>query len=97
MQAGELTEAISKYSSVKVAPLEERIFHVSATWWRSPSLSEIFSNYAILGRLRASARHLRYSGKPEAGLRREIQLTDGLKELCKRDNRWWRWILGKPV
>ena len=43
------TEAISRYSSVKVSPLEERIFEVS-DMNEKPTPEQRFSNYAILGR-----------------------------------------------
>ena len=78
------TEVISKYSSVKVSPLEERVFSVS-DMNEKPKPQEMFSNYAILGR---------YVLKPEIfdilehqapGYGGEIQLTDGLKKLCGRD------------
>ena len=78
------TEAISKYSSVKVEPLEERIFRVS-DMVEKPRPEEIFSNYAILGRyvLQPAIFDILENLKPGYG--GEIQLTDGLKELCKRD------------
>ena len=78
------TEAISKYSSVKVAPLEERIFQVS-DMVEKPRPEEIFSNYAILGRyvLQPGIFDILENLKPGYG--GEIQLTDGLKELCRRD------------
>lgn len=78
------TEVISKYSSVKVDALEERIFSVS-DMNEKPTPQEMFSNYAILGR---------YVLKPEIfdilehqapGYGGEIQLTDGLKKLCGKD------------
>ena len=76
------TEAISKYSSVKVEPLEERIFRVS-DMVEKPRPEEIFSNYAILGRyvLQPAIFDILENLKPGYG--GEIQLTDGLKELCK--------------
>lgn len=78
------TEAIGKYSSVKVEPLEDRVFQVS-DMVEKPRPEEIFSNYAILGRyvLRPSIFDILENLKP--GYAGEIQLTDGLKELCKRD------------
>ena len=76
------TEAIAKYSSVKVEPLEERIFRVS-DMVEKPRPEEIFSNYAILGRyvLQPAIFDILEHLKPGYG--GEIQLTDGLKELCK--------------
>ena len=76
------TEAIAKYSSVKVAPLEARVFRVS-DMVEKPRPEEIFSNYAILGRyvLQPAIFDILENLKPGYG--GEIQLTDGLKELCK--------------
>ena len=78
------TEAIAKYSSVKVEPLEERVFRVS-DMVEKPRPEEIFSNYAILGRyvLQPAIFDILENLKPGYG--GEIQLTDGLKELCKGD------------
>ncbi len=42
-------EVISKYSSVKISALEERIYSVS-DMNEKPAPAEMFSNYAILGR-----------------------------------------------
>ena len=76
------TQAIAKYSSVKVEPLEERVFRVS-DMVEKPRPEEIFSNYAILGRyvLQPAIFDIPENLKPGYG--GEIQLTDGLKELCK--------------
>ena len=78
------TEAIAKYSSVKVEPLEEWVFRVS-DMVEKPRPEEIFSNYAILGRyvLQPAIFDILENLKPGYG--GEIQLTDGLKELCKGD------------
>ena len=78
------TGAIAKYSSVKVEPLEERVFRVS-DMVEKPRPEEIFSNYAILGRyvLQPAIFDILENLKPGYG--GEIQLTDGLKELCKGD------------
>ena len=78
------TEAISKYSSVKVEPLEERIFRVS-DMVEKPRPEEIFSNYAILGRYVLQPAIFDILEHLEPGYGGEIQLTDGLKELCKGD------------
>ncbi len=77
-------EAISKYSSVKVSLLEERVFSVS-DMNEKPTLAEKFSNYAILGRyvLRPGIFDILENQAPGYG--GEIQLTDGLKTLCGRD------------
>ena len=43
------TDAIAKYSSVQISPLEERVFAVS-DMVEKPRPEQIFSHYAILGR-----------------------------------------------
>ena len=77
-------QAIGKYSSVKIEPLEERVFKVT-DMVEKPRPEEIFSNYAILGRyvLKPSIFDILENLAPGYG--GEIQLTDGLKELCRRD------------
>ena len=77
-------KVISKYSSVKVSPLEERIFSVS-DMNEKPTLEEKFSNYAILGRyvLRPGIFDILEHQAPGYG--GEIQLTDGLRTLCRED------------
>lgn len=78
------TEAISKYSSVKVAPLEERVFSVS-DMNEKPRPEEIFSNYAILGRYVLTPAIFDILENVRPGYGGEIQLTDGLRELCHKD------------
>ena len=78
------TEAISKYSSVKIQPLEERIFSVS-DMNEKPTPEQMFSNYAILGRYVLKSDIFDILENLQPGYGGEIQLTDGLKELCRRD------------
>ena len=78
------TEAISKYSSVKVSPLEERVFSVS-DMNEKPRPEEMFSNYAILGRYVLTPDIFDILENVRPGYGGEIQLTDGLRELCYRD------------
>ena len=78
------TQAISKYSSVKISPLEERIFSVS-DMNEKPSPTEMFSNYAILGRYVLTPAIFDILENLKPGYGGEIQLTDGLRELCQRD------------
>ena len=78
------TEAISKYSSVKISPLEERIFSVT-DMNEKPRPEQIFSNYAILGRYVLKPEIFSILEDLKPGYGGEIQLTDGLKELCRRD------------
>ena len=77
------TEAISKYSSVKVSPLEERIFSV-ADMNEKPSPEQMFSNFAILGRYVLTPEIFDILENLKPGYGGEIQLTDGLRELCQR-------------
>jgi len=76
-------EAISRYSSVKVAPLEDRVFRVS-DMNEKPKPEEKFSNYAILGRYVLTPDIFDILENTPPGYGGEIQLTDGLKTLCKQ-------------
>ena len=76
------TEAISRYSSVKVSPLEERIFEVS-DMNEKPTPEQRFSNYAILGRYVLTPEIFDILENVHPGYGGEIQLTDGLRELCQ--------------
>lgn len=76
---------ISKYSSLKVSPLEDRIMKVS-DMNEKPKLDEKFSNYAILGRYVLTPAVFDLIDKTEPGYGGEIQLTDALRELCKMED-----------
>ena len=76
------TEAISRYSSVKVSPLEERIFSVS-DMNEKPTPQQMFSNYAILGRYVLTPDIFDILEHMQPGYGGEIQLTDGLRELSQ--------------
>ena len=78
------TEAISKYSSVKIDPLEERIYAVS-DMNEKPRPEEVLSNYAILGRYVLTPGIFDILENLQPGYGGEIQLTDGLKELCRKE------------
>ena len=75
--------AISRYSSVKVSPLEERIFDVT-DMNEKPTPEQRFSNYAILGRYVLTPDIFDILENLKPGFGGEIQLTDGLRELCKK-------------
>ena len=75
-------EAISRYSSVKISPLEPRIFSVS-DMNEKPSPEQMFSNYAILGRYVLTPDIFDILEHMKPGYGGEIQLTDGLRELCQ--------------
>lgn len=77
-------EAVSKYSSLKVMPLEERIFKVT-DMNEKPTFEEKFSNYSILGRYVLSPTIFNILENTKPGHGGEIQLTDGLRSLCQRE------------
>ncbi len=77
------TEAISKYSSVKISPLEERIFSVT-DMNEKPTPAQMFSNYAILGRYVLTPEIFDILDYQAPGYGGEIQLTDALQVLCQR-------------
>ena len=76
------SEAISRYSSVQIARLEDRIFEVS-DMNEKPAPEKAFSEYAILGRYVLTSNIFDLLEKTPPGYGGEIQLTDGLRELCK--------------
>ncbi len=75
---------ISKYSSLKVEPMEKRIMRVS-DMNEKPLPAEKFSNYAILGRYVMTSSIFDILENTPPGHGGEIQLTDGLKTLCYRE------------
>lgn len=77
-------EAVSKYSSLKVLQLEERIFKVT-DMNEKPTPKEKFSNYSILGRYVLSPTIFNILENTKPGHGGEIQLTDGLRSLCQRE------------
>lgn len=79
------TNAISQYSSVKISPLEHRIYSVS-DMNEKPDPANMFSNYAILGRYVLTPEIFDILENLNPGYGGEIQLTDGLKELCKKSS-----------
>src|SRR5699024_4683532 len=74
---------ISKYSSVKVTPLEGRVFRVS-DMNEKPTPEQMLSNYAILGRYVLTPDIFDILENLTPGYGGEIQLTDGLKQLCRQ-------------
>ena len=78
-------EAISKYCSVKTTgTLEERVFAVS-DMVEKPRPEQVFSNYAILGRYVLTPGIFDVLECLSPGYGGEIQLTDGLGVLCKKE------------
>lgn len=78
-------EAISRYSSLKIQtlPHEDRIFRLS-DMNEKPTPEEKFSNYAILGRYVLTSEIFDILENTPPGYGGEIQLTDGLRTLCKQ-------------
>ena len=78
-------ELIVKYSSVKLEEkLGERVFRIS-DMNEKPTLEEKLSDYAILGRYVLTPAIFDILGHTAPGRNNEIQLTDGMKELCHRE------------
>ena len=75
-------EVISKYSSVKVSRLEDRVYSVT-DMNEKPSPSEAFSEFAILGRYVLTSEIFDILENTPPGHGGEIQLTDGLRASCK--------------
>jgi len=74
-------DAISKYSSVKITPEEGRVYSVS-DMNEKPTKAERLSDYAILGRYVLTPEIFDILENLKPGFGGEIQLTDGLRELC---------------
>ena len=75
-------QAISSYSSVKVSALEDRVYRV-LDMNEKPGPGEAFSDFAILGRYVLTRQIFDLLEKTPPGYGGEIQLTDGLRALCK--------------
>ena len=76
-------ELIVKYSSVKLEEkLSDRVFRIG-DMNEKPTLEEKFSNYAILGRYVLTPAIFDIIAHTAPGRNNEIQLTDGMKELCR--------------
>lgn len=78
-------ELIVKYSSVKLEErLSELVYRIS-DMNEKPTLDEKLSNFAILGRYVLTPRIFDILEHTAPGRNNEIQLTDGMKELCHRE------------
>ncbi len=78
-------ELITKYSSVKLEKqLSERVYRIS-DMNEKPTLEEKLSDYAILGRYVLTPSIFDILEHTAPGRNNEIQLTDGMKELCHRE------------
>ena len=75
-------DAISRYSSLEVSELEDRIYKVT-DMNEKPSPDNAFSEFAILGRYILTSEIFNILENTPPGYGGEIQLTDGLRSLCK--------------
>jgi len=75
-------EAISSYSSVQISQLENRVYKVT-DMNEKPRAGEAFSDFAILGRYVLTRRIFEMLENTSPGYGGEIQLTDGLRALCR--------------
>ena len=75
-------EAISKYSSLMVTELEDRVYKVT-DMNEKPTPAQAFSEFAILGRYILTPGIFDLLENTPPGYGDEIQLTDGLRQLCK--------------
>ena len=74
----------SKYCSLAIEPVpgQERIFHLT-DMVEKPSLTEVLSNYSILGRVVLPPEIFSILEQTPPGAGGEIQLTDAMKVLAK--------------
>ena len=77
-------EDIVKYCSLKVEPVEERVMSVS-DMIEKPSLDKIMSNWSILGRCVLPPEIFDILENTPAGAGNEIQLTDAMATLARKE------------
>jgi len=77
-------EAISKYSSLKVSPLKNNWFSCT-DMVEKPSPEQVLSLYSILGRCILTPEIFDILDKTEPGAGGEIQLTDAMRTLARRN------------
>ncbi|MBO7520599.1 MAG: UTP--glucose-1-phosphate uridylyltransferase [Clostridia bacterium] len=77
-------DLLIKYSSLKVAPKEDKIFEVS-DMIEKPAIGNKFSNYSVLGRCVLNAEIFDILRNTTLGVGNELQLTDAMKTLALRD------------
>ena len=77
-------EAIGRYSSLKVEPMAGRVYRVT-DMIEKPAPAQKFSNFAILGRYVLMPSIFETLENLEPGYGGEIQLTDGLREQCRKE------------
>lgn len=77
-------ELLVKYSSLEVAPLEDKLFSVS-NMIEKPPIEKKFSNYSVLGRCVLDSEIFSILERIPLGAGGELQLTDAMRELAVRD------------
>lgn len=77
-------EDIAKKSSLKVEPLDGRILRL-LDMNEKPTPEQRFSNYAILGRYVVTSDIFEQIEKTPPGHGGELQITDALREMCRRE------------
>lgn len=78
-------ELITKYSSVRLEEkLSDRVYRIS-DMNEKPALDEKLSNYAILGRYVLTPAIFDILEHTAPGRNNEIQLTDGMQQLCRME------------
>ena len=75
---------VNKYGILECKPVEDRIFKIRDLV-EKPEPENAPSNVAILGRYIITPRIFEYLGRIQPGALGEIQLTDALRELCRRE------------
>lgn len=75
-------EDVQKYCSLKTKPIRDNLFEVS-DMVEKPSLEQIFSLYAILGRCVLPPEIFGILEHTKPGAKNELQLTDAMKQLAK--------------
>lgn len=78
-------EAIHKYSSLKVEPLHDNLFRCT-DMIEKPGMGEVMSLYSILGRCVLPPEIFEILAETEPGAGGEIQLTDAMRTLARRDS-----------
>ncbi len=77
-------ELLVKYSSLKVEEKEDRIFNVT-DMIEKPAVANKFSNYSVLGRCILTPEIFDILRSTPLGVGNELQLTDAMKTLSRRD------------
>ena len=75
-------EAVRMYCTLKLEQERDRVMRVTDLI-EKPKPEEIYSNYAILGRYVLTPKIMEILENTPAGRNGEIQLTDGLRQLCQ--------------